>query len=161
MTVELLEQDDLFAAPPRRQIIFPELCSIICAVCGLASKVPVTAPAKRCGPCMVSLEITRSGIEARLEALDKRAVAARDQWGAAEDAAPADVLVRWEKAADAGVAPDKAFAATWAGRHADTSPLARLLCAWETMQAECEAIERQRAAELKGLEEVEIAEQSA
>lgn len=164
---DVSQNDDLFPeldeplppAQPLQTIGKPHLFSeVVCLVCGLQSKVPVNAPAKLCGPCAIDLTITENGILARLEILDRRAAAIRDAWLAALDAAPADVLTRWEKAADAGVGPKEAFARSWATRRTDASDLAALLVAWETMDAECAEIERARAYEQRALEEVEVAQ---
>lgn len=138
MTV--LEQDDLFAAPPIRMVRPSEgLTTTRCVVCDLGY-VAVQAPAKLCGLCLEDLDATRAhithGIDAVLARLDK----AKAAWAAALAASPAQTAWSRVEAAMIAVAEKRitqsALDATWAKRKSEGGPLATLLEAYERYAAD-------------------------
>lgn len=144
---DVLGGGELFPDSAPAEIRVIDKASITCRVCGLPSKVLITAPARICEACGSDPVLTGNAIEARLSALNARTLEIADEWAAACAAAGSDVMERWDRAALAGVEPATAFAATWARRKVENTPLAFLLCAWEAYDVGLKDIDRLKTAE--------------
>lgn len=153
--------DELFPADEAAPTRPNDYTAISCASCAQAARVPVTYPARLCEACFSDLVITRQSLDAMSEAYNRRAVAVYDDWQAVKAATDPATLARWERAEQAGAEPPTAFAGSWAARTTLDTPIARLLCAWEAMQRECEAIERGHAQIADGRREVALADRVA
>lgn len=140
--LELLEEDDIFARPPRalaRQQA--KNAHITCRVCDRPATVPIDHPALLCPLCLIDLDATRARVQAWLTS----ALARLDANQAAWDAISAN-NDRWPtiQAALIAVAEKRAtqnaLDATWAKRKAEGGDLAKLLTAWEGYAKTADAI---------------------
>ena len=148
-------------APPDQASMFEQThyASITCRVCLLPARIPIDESARLCRSCRADLVMTRNSQEYILESLDTRTRAAFDTFEALKEGCTDEAtLERWDRAEAAGVAPPKAFAASWAARETEQTPLAHLLRAYAAFEAECEQIAQHRARATQALAEVEQAE---
>lgn len=132
----LLEDDDIFARPPRA-VARQQAKSghITCRVCGRPATVPLDHPALLCPLCLMDLDTTRARVAQWLESALARLDANDAQWRATLDASPAQDAWARVQGALIAVAEKRATQAdldrTWAKRKAEGGDLAKLLIAWE------------------------------
>lgn len=144
-----LEQDDLFALPPRtcqdcgeefrtskpasRCATCASLRSgpvgpatVECPACGVEHQIPILSPTKFCGPCRTDLVMTKGAVEAELEAAHIRAGEAKiTLTDALAHAAPAD-RARYDAAVEARAS------GIWQGKQYKPETIERL---WATALA--------------------------
>jgi hypothetical protein len=134
--------DDLFATP-RPRIDLPILHPITCAVCGLASRLPIGAPGDICGPCRTDLVQTRLYVETTLETARSRLHVLISSFEAAVARESEDDQARWANVVaarvkvQAGAVSVASFRARWRKALAAGDGLARILAAHEAYERGC------------------------
>src|SRR5438046_1596893 len=124
IALDLEEDDDLFARPPRA-VMRQEAkqTHITCRVCGAQATVPLDHPALLCESCMTNLDATRDRVAEWLGKSLERLDANQAEWDALRFASPA--FDRWPAIQGALIAvaekraTQAALDATWAKRKAE------------------------------------------
>lgn len=140
-----LEDDDLFARPPRgiaRQQA--KEAHITCRVCDRPATIGIDHPALLCPECLEDLDATRDRVAAWLASALARLDENERQWQADITANPAGEKWPTIQAALIAVAEHRAtpqaLASTWAKRKAEGGALARLLKNYELYAATCDQL---------------------
>jgi hypothetical protein len=140
--------DDLFATPRQPRIELPILHAIICAVCGLTSKIPIGQPGDLCGPCRVDPLQTRQHVETTLETARSRLHVLMSNFEAAVARESEDDQTRWAGVivarvkVQAGAVSAASFRARWHEALAAGDGLARILVAHEAYERGCQEVEQ-------------------
>lgn len=146
--------------------LFPPVASvvdlhhrIICAVCGLPSKIFIGAPGDLCGPCRADPLMTRQHVEQTVEAARARLHTLMSAWEAALAREGEDDQRRWAAVEQARVtiAP-AAFRARWMKTLALGDGLSRILEAHEALAQGCAEVERIELWATKALAEIAACE---
>jgi hypothetical protein len=140
-----LEEDDLFARPPRtQQRQEAKTARITCRVCGAQATVSLDHPALLCALCLGDLDQTRDRVATWLGAALERLDANKAAWEADIAASPA--ADKWPAIQGALIAvaekraTPQALASTWAKRKTEGGALARLLKNYEIYVAACDQL---------------------
>lgn len=144
-SLDLFEDDDLFARPPRRIAQqHAQEARITCRVCDAKATVALDWPALLCPECLGDLDATRDRVARWLEATLAQFDEAQVAWNERRAGS-----VHWPpiQAALIAVAEKRAtqaqLDATWAKRKAEGGAIAALLSDYEAYAEECDRLAEQ------------------